>query len=93
MTSPQTSIPRGTGHWGTQPGGLWDEQKWLVCDFDGDSKADIANIFNDKGCATIDVFSSTGIGFISKRREVQSGGFGMFKFGFQLALISSTSGQ
>jgi len=38
-----------------QQGGFWDAQKWLAGDFDGDGLSDLANVFGDKGMASVDI--------------------------------------
>lgn len=44
-------------------GGFWDTQKWVNGDFNGDGKADLANVFNSSGSAHVDVHLSNGSGF------------------------------
>ncbi len=64
--------------WATQQGGYWDSQKWLVGDFNGDGKDDLANVFKDhidKGKACIDVHLSTGSGFKMQRWATHQGGY------------------
>jgi len=61
--------------WATQQGGFWDAQKWLIGDFNGDGKLDMANVFNDGGLASIDVHLSNGSSFNIQRWATQQGGF------------------
>ena len=49
--------------WGTGQGGFWNTQQWLVGDFNGDGKTDMAKAFNENGMASIDVHLSTGTSF------------------------------
>ncbi len=41
--------------WASQQGGYWNAQQWVVGDFDGDSRDDLANVFSDNGSVSIDV--------------------------------------
>ena len=61
--------------WATQQGGFWDTQKWLAGDFDGDGRADLANVFNDENLISIDVHLSNPAGFTQQRWATQQGGF------------------
>ncbi len=61
--------------WETQGGGFWDTQKWLVGDFNGDHRADLANVFDDGGLDSIDVHLSSGSSMTRTRWETQGGGF------------------
>ena len=61
--------------WATQQGGFWDAQQWVLGDFNGDGKLDLANVFNDGGLASIDVHLSTGGSFGIQRWATQQGGF------------------
>jgi hypothetical protein len=61
--------------WATQQGGFWDTQKWLAGDFDGDGRADLANVFGDLGQISIDVHRSTGATFTMNRWATRQGGF------------------
>jgi hypothetical protein len=61
--------------WETQRGGFSDTQKWLAGDFNGDGKADLANVFNDGGQISIDVHVSTGSSFAIQRWATQQGGY------------------
>jgi Matrixin len=66
----------GIQRWATDRGGFSDAQKWLAGDFNGDGKADLANIFNGgDGLAYIDVHLSTGNGFSTQRWANAQGGF------------------
>lgn len=66
---------QGVPSWATKQGGFWDSQKWIAGDFNGDGKADLANIFNDNNLASIDVHYSTGASFNWGRWATQQGGF------------------
>lgn len=59
----------------TKAGGFWDSQKWTTGDFNGDGKADLVNVFNDNGTASVDVHLSKGNGFNIQRWETHAGGF------------------
>ena len=61
--------------WATGQGGFWDAQKWVVGDFNGDGKDDLAKAFTDGGLASIDVHLSTGSGFGMQRWATRQGGF------------------
>ena len=61
--------------WATRQGGFWDAQKWLVGDFDGDGRADLANVFGDLNLISIDVHRSTPDGFTQERWATRQGGF------------------
>ncbi|MFN6517343.1 MAG: S8 family serine peptidase [Nostoc sp. CreGUA01] len=61
--------------WATQQGGFWNSQKWLVGDFNGDGRDDLAKVFNDADQASIDVHLSNGSSFIIGRWATQQGGF------------------
>ena len=61
--------------WATRQGGFWDAQKWLAGDFDGDGRTDLANVFEDLGRASIDVYLSTGSAFNYQRWATRQGGF------------------
>ncbi|UBF30433.1 matrixin family metalloprotease (plasmid) [Kovacikia minuta CCNUW1] len=61
--------------WATGQGGFWDTQQWLVGDFNGDGRDDLAKAFNDNGLASIDVHLSTGSGFTIQRWATGQGGF------------------
>jgi hypothetical protein len=61
--------------WATQQGGFWATQKWLAGDFDGDGRADLANVFGDNDQISIDVHRSTGVTFTMGRWATQLGGF------------------
>ena len=65
----------GSQRWATRQGGFWNAQKWVAGDFNGDGKADLANVFNDGGLASIDVHLSNGSSFGSQRWATQQGGF------------------
>jgi hypothetical protein len=45
----------GIQRWATRQGGFWDAQQWLVGDFNGDGKDDLAKAFTDAGLASMDV--------------------------------------
>jgi len=61
--------------WATNQGGYWDAQKWVVGDFNGDGKDDLAKSFNDSGLASIDVHLSSGGTFGIARWATRQGGF------------------
>ncbi len=64
--------------WASRQGGYWDAQKWLVGDFNGDGKDDLAKAFVDhidKSTACIDVHLSTGSGFRMQRWATHQGGY------------------
>ncbi|MFN6447102.1 MAG: S8 family serine peptidase [Nostoc sp. DedSLP05] len=61
--------------WATQQGGFWNSQKWLVGDFNGDGRDDLAKVFNEDGQASIDVHLSSGSSFNMERWATQQGGF------------------
>ena len=61
--------------WATQQGGFSNAQKWLVGDFNGDGRDDLAKAFNNNGQANIDVHLSDGSGFNIDRWATQQGGF------------------
>jgi len=65
----------GIARWATQQGGFWDAQKWLAGDFNGDGRADLANVFNDNNLASIDVHLSSGSSVGIARWATQQGGF------------------
>lgn len=61
--------------WMTQRGGFWDEQRWFVADVNGDGRADLINLFDDAGQASIDVHLSSNSQFQSGRWETRAGGY------------------
>jgi len=61
--------------WATRQNGFWDSQKWVAGDFNGDGRADLANIFDDRDQISIDVHLSTGSGFVVQRWATQQAGF------------------
>jgi hypothetical protein len=61
--------------WATGQGGFWDAQQWVVGDFNGDGKDDVAKSFNEGGLASIDVHISNGSGFSMQRWATRQGGF------------------
>jgi subtilisin family serine protease len=65
----------GTARWATRQGGFWDQQKWVSGDFNADGRADLANIFNEGGEASIDVHLSNGSSFGTARWATRQGGF------------------
>lgn len=65
----------GIQRWASGQGGFWSAQQWVVGDFNGDGKADLAKVFNDGGSASIDVHLSTGSSFGMARWATRQGGF------------------
>ncbi|MEO7496588.1 MAG: VCBS repeat-containing protein [Massilia sp.] len=61
--------------WETRAGGIWDSQKWFLADVNGDGLADLINVFDDNGRASIDVHISTGTKFQSSRWITGQGPF------------------
>jgi serralysin len=61
--------------WATNQGGYWNAQQWLVGDFNGDGRADLAKAFNEGGYGSVDVHLSTGSGFIIQRFATRQGRF------------------
>jgi hypothetical protein len=70
-----TGASVGIARWATRQGGFWDAQKWSAGDFNGDGRADLANVFNDGGLASIDVHLSTGASVGIARWATRQGGF------------------
>jgi hypothetical protein len=73
-------ISSGSGftkqRWGTHQGWLWDTQKWMAGDFDGNGTDDLMKVFLDEGgLATMDVHLSSGNGFSMNRWATRSGSF------------------
>ena len=79
LASLDTHLSNGSSftlqRWATRQGGFWDAQQWLVGDFNGDGKDDMAKAFNDGGLASIDVHVSNGSGFTMQRWATRQGGF------------------
>ena len=79
LMSADVHLSNGSGfeikRWETKAGSIWDAQKWMAADVNGDGKADLINIFNDGGLASVDVHVSTGTGFEIQRWETKAGGF------------------
>ncbi|MFN6561598.1 MAG: S8 family serine peptidase [Nostoc sp. ChiSLP01] len=61
--------------WATRQGGFWNSQKWLVGDFNGDGRDDLAKVFNEANQANIDVHLSSGSNFTIGRWATRQGGF------------------
>ncbi|WP_445635478.1 Peptidase S8/S53 domain-containing protein [Nostoc sp. DSM 114161] len=61
--------------WATRQGGFWNSQKWLVGDFNGDGRDDLAKVFNEANQANIDVHLSSGSNFTIARWATRQGGF------------------
>jgi Subtilase family len=61
--------------WATQQGGFWNNQKWLVGDFNGDGRDDLAKVFNESNQASIDVHLSNGSSLTIKRWATKQGEF------------------
>ncbi len=51
------------------------EQKWIVGDFNGNGRDDLASVFADNGRTSIDVYLSNGSGFQQRRWATQLGTF------------------
>ena len=79
LMSADVHLSNGSGfeikRWETKAGSIWDAQKWMTADVNGDGKADLINIFNDGGLTSVDVHVSTGTGFEIQRWETKAGGF------------------
>jgi hypothetical protein len=66
---------RSAEHWSVRDGG-WDASiKWVVGDFNGDNRADIAAIWNNGGTNTLTVRASTGAGFAPQHWAFAAGGW------------------
>ena len=65
----------GVERWATQSGGFGNDQIWLVGDFNGDGRDDLANVFNDRSEVSIDVHRSTGSSFSIGRWATEQGDF------------------
>jgi hypothetical protein len=61
--------------WTTGAAGFANNQKWLAGDFNGDGRADLANVFKDNNLISIDAHLSTGSGFVLARWVTRVGGF------------------
>ena len=64
--------------WATQQGGYWEEQVWMVCDYNGDGYSDLAKVFPNglkDPWASIDVHPSNGQRFGFSRIATRQGGF------------------
>jgi len=61
--------------WETRQGQFWAAQKWVAGDFDGDGRADLANVYDDLDQISIDVHRSTPNGFTLERWETRTGDF------------------
>ncbi|MFM7676617.1 MAG: S8 family serine peptidase [Synechococcus sp.] len=72
-------LSNGTGfshqRWATRQGGFWNAQQWVVGDFNGDGRDEIAKAFTDGGQASIDVHLSNGGSFSMQRWATRQGGF------------------
>jgi hypothetical protein len=72
-SSPLTDIHLSDGsafgwqRWGID-GTTDSSQKWLAGDFNGDGRADLADVFNDNGNTSIDVHLSDGSAFVAVQR-------------------------
>jgi hypothetical protein len=49
--------------WSTQQSTYWSDQRWVVGDFDGDGRTDIAKAYSDGNKNTLDIHRSTGNAF------------------------------
>ncbi|TDM00506.1 MAG: hypothetical protein C4K58_04685 [Flavobacteriaceae bacterium] len=61
--------------WATRQGVFTADQKWMVGDFNGDGKDDLAKAFNENGQGAVDVHVSNGSSFSQSRFISNSGGF------------------
>ncbi len=79
LASLDVHLSNGSGftiqRWATRQGGFWNDQQWLVGDFNGDGRDDMAKSFNDSGLASLDVHLSNGSGFTIQRWATRQGGF------------------
>jgi len=75
--SPGNSNSFGIGQqWAFSQGGYWTQQQWVVGDFNGDGKDDLAKPFDNRnGLANIDVHLSGGYYFTMERWANAQGGF------------------
>jgi hypothetical protein len=58
----------------TKQGGIWDGMHWIVGDFNGDGKADLAKFWDDGGDMDVDVHTSNGSTFTMHRFATKQGG-------------------
>lgn len=65
----------GGAQWIDKVGGWVDGAKWVVGDFDGDGRSDVAAIWNDGGLNTISVRRSTGSAMTLANWATQQGGW------------------
>jgi serralysin len=72
---PSTGSSFEVQRWATQQGLFSDTQRWSPGDFNGDGRADLANVFNDGGLSSVDVHPSTGTSFGVQRWATQRGIF------------------
>lgn len=61
--------------WANGQGSFWQTQQWVVGDYNGDGKDDLAKIWNASGQANIDVHLSTGNTFIMHRWATFQGAY------------------
>ena len=63
---PQSNHSMSLESWARQQGRFWDDQDWLVGDFDGDGAEDLVRVFRDGRNVSIDVYRSTKESFESE---------------------------
>lgn len=56
-----------SARWATRQGLFWNDQQWIAKDFNGDGKADLANVFQDTAGTSVDVHISLNGSFVSSR--------------------------
>lgn len=61
--------------WSTQQSTYWSDQRWVVGDFDGDGRPDIAKAYSDGNKNTLDIHRSTGNAFYVRNWIDQKGNF------------------
>jgi hypothetical protein len=74
-TPPVQSPGFDMARWATRQGGFSGQQKWVSGDFNADRRADLTNIFDEGGQASIDVHLSNGSSVGMARWATRQGGF------------------